>query len=141
MLFLIGCLVIAPAYIPTGRQPLIFCVSIIASTLIAVGICTLAAKWRLWATEFICPMTVAFRAVAAYLTIKNSLYLECNPTTLDVARRFFNLTFFFTDLILFKTNIYTNALITTPLLVITGALNMKVETSLLIPICPAKVTD
>jgi hypothetical protein len=141
LLFMAGCLLFSLAYTPTGKDAIIFCVSIIVASIIAVGICFLASKWRLWAVDFVCPLAVILRALAAYYTIKLSLNLECYTTTLDTARKFFNLTLFFTDLILFKTSFYTTMFVTFPTLIATGAVNMSLETSKNTPLCPSGLND
>ena len=141
VVFLIGCLLISPMYIPMGFETVILGVAVVSSTLAAMVICMLAARWRLQAVEFICPMNVAFRAVAAYLTIRASLDLECVPPTLDMLRRFSNLTLFFTDLILFKTSIYTTVFITLPLLLITGGLINNIEKTPQTLICKGTLNE
>jgi hypothetical protein len=141
MLFMAGCLLISPIYIPIGKEAVIFCVSIIIASIFSVGVCFLGSLWRPWAVNFVCPLAVLMRALAAYYTIKSSLDLPCYTTQFDTLRKFANFTLFFTDVILFKTNIYMTMMVTFPSLLATGAVNMALETSKNTQLCPSKVTD
>ena len=141
MLFMAGCLIISPMYIPIGKEAVIFCVSIIIASIFSIGVCFLGSLWRPWVVDFVCPLAVLMRALAAYYTIKYSLQLECYTTTLDTARKWFNITLFFTDLMLFKTSIYMTMFFTFPAFVATGAINMTLETSKNTPLCLSGVND
>jgi len=141
MLFMVGCLIISPMYIPIGKEAVIFGVSILIASIFSVGICFLASQWRPWAVDFVCPLSVLMRALAAYYTIKYSLDLQCYTTTLDTFRKFAHFTLFFTDVILFKTNVYMTIMVTFPSLLATGAVNMALEILKNTQLCPSKVTD
>ena len=122
LIFLIASLLMTPIYIPMGWDSVIFAVATILTSILAVTICVLGARWRLWVTELICPLTVILRAVATYFCFKHSFdRLTCIPPLLTILFRYASLAYFFTDLILFKTNIYTTVLITLPVLMVTSA--------------------
>ena len=122
-------LLFSPLYLLVDRPSFFAVILIWLATFLILGITTTISKFRRVGTELILPMNILVRGLVMNFIMKQQKNLPCHSMLLEFTRRYIVHFFTISDLIVFRTNIFSVMLLSLPLFVIISGLNSHFDLS------------
>ena len=132
-------LLFSPLYLLVDRPSFFAVILIWLATFLILGITTTISKFRRVGTELILPMNILVRGLVMNFIMKQQKNLPCHSMLLEFTRRYIVHFFTISDLIVFRTNIFSVLFVAMPIFVIISGLNSHFDLSHPVSYCANKL--